>query len=149
MNENSRAALITGGAGGIGGAITEALARDGVNTALVDIDEESGPRRAAEINERCGGERVIFIPCDVADEASCNDSVAACVDRFGSIDVLVNNAGLGVSSIRPDAERNHPSIEELDRPLWEKFFAINVTGPMLMVRAAVPQAWACTRPIRL
>ena len=50
----------------------------------------------------------------------------------------MNNAGIGVSSIRPDAERNHPSIEEIDRPLWERFFAVNVTGPMLMVRAAAP-----------
>jgi NAD(P)-dependent dehydrogenase (short-subunit alcohol dehydrogenase family) len=138
MNETSRAALITGGAGGIGCAMAEALALDGVNTTLVDVDEVAGPQRAAEINERCASERVVFVAGDVSDETSCNDSVAACVDRFGSIDVLVNNAGVGVSSIRPDAERNHPSIEELDRPLWEKFFATNVTGPMLMVRAAVP-----------
>lgn len=138
MNESSRAALITGGAGGIGGAMAEALARDGVNTAIVDIDQDGGPRRAAEINERCGSDRVVFMAGDVTKESSCNDAVAACVERFGRIDILVNNAGVGVSSIRPDAERNHPSIEELDRALWEKFFATNVTGPMLMVRAAVP-----------
>lgn len=138
MTESSTAALITGGAGGIGSAMAEALALDGINTAIVDIDEDGGRRRAAEINERCASERVVFIAGDVAAEASCNDAVAACVDRLGSVDVLVNNAGLGVSSIRPDAERNHPSIEELDRTLWEKFFATNVTGAMLMVRAAVP-----------
>ncbi len=145
MNESTRTALITGGAGGIGGAMAEALVLDGVNAALVDIDEDHGLSRAAEINARCGCERVAFIAGDVSDESSCNDAVAACVERFGRLDVLVNNAGVGVSSIRPDAERNHPSIEELDRPLWEKFFATNVTGPMLMVRAAVPhmraQGW--------
>jgi NAD(P)-dependent dehydrogenase (short-subunit alcohol dehydrogenase family) len=138
MSEPSRAALITGGAGGIGSAMAEALGRDGVNTAIVDIDEGVGPQRAAEINARCGSDRVVFVAGDVTEEASCNEAVAACVDRFGRIDILVNNAGVGVSSIRPDAERNHPSIEELDRPLWEKFFATNVTGPMLMMRAAVP-----------
>lgn len=138
MTENSKTAIITGGAGGIGSAMAEALAMDGTNTLLVDIDAETGSRRAAEINERCGAERVAFVAGDVREEASCNDAVAACIDRFGAVDILVNNAGIGVSSIRPDAERNHPSIEELDRPLWDEFFATNVTGAMLMVRAVVP-----------
>ena len=138
MTENSKTAIITGGAGGIGSAMGEALAMDGVNTLLVDIDADTGTRRAAEINERCGAERAAFIAGDVSEEASCNDAVAACIDRFGAVDVLVNNAGIGVSSIRPDAERNHPSIEELDRPLWDSFFATNVTGAMLMTRATVP-----------
>lgn len=118
--------------------MAEALANDGLNTALVDIDEAKGKRRAAEINERCGGELVFSILGDVSDERSCNQAVAGCIEHFGNLDVLVNNAGVGVSSIRPDAERNHPAIDELDRTLWDEFFAVNVTGPMLMVRAAVP-----------
>lgn len=138
MNDTSKTALITGGAGGIGSAMAEALANDGLNAAIVDIDGDRAIERAAEINERCGSERALAIAADVSDERACNQAVAACLERFGSLDVLVNNAGIGVSSIRPDAERNHPSIEELDRALWEKFFAVNVTGPMLMVRAAVP-----------
>lgn len=138
MNDASRTALITGGAGGIGSAMAEALAKDGLYTAIVDIDEEKGNERAAAINERCGSERALAIAADVSDERACNQAVAECIERFGSLDVLVNNAGVGVSSIRPDAERNHPSIDELDRDLWDKFFAVNVTGPMLMVRAAVP-----------
>ncbi|MEN8184174.1 MAG: LLM class flavin-dependent oxidoreductase, partial [Myxococcota bacterium] len=126
------------GAGGIGGAMAEALANDGCGTAIVDIDEEAARRRASEINARCDAERVLAIPGDVSDERACNDAVARCIDHFGSIDVLVNNAGVGVSSIRSDAERNHPSIAEIDRALWDRFFAVNVTGPMLMVRAALP-----------
>jgi len=138
MNATPKTALITGGAGGIGFAMAEALVGDGLNTAIVDIDEEKANERAADLDERCGSERALAIAADVCDEHACNRAVGACVERFGSVDVLVNNAGVGVSSIRPDAERNHPSIEELDRALWDKFFAVNVTGPMLMVRAAVP-----------
>ena len=138
MTEKTKTALITGGAGGIGCAMAEALAVDGVNVTMLDMDEANGPGRAAMINDRCNAERVVFIPGDVTETRSCSGAVAACVERFGGLDVLVNNAGMGVSSIRPDAERNHPSIEELDRPLWEKFFATNVTGPMMMVRAALP-----------
>ena len=139
MTNASKTALITGGAGGIGRAMAEALVSDGINTAIFDCDEEAASKRAAEINERCGCERVLGIAGDVSDENSCNDAIASCVDHFGSIDILVNNAGIGVSSIRPDAERNLPSIEEIDRALWDRFFAVNVTGPMLMTRAAAPR----------
>jgi NAD(P)-dependent dehydrogenase (short-subunit alcohol dehydrogenase family) len=136
MTDDSKTALITGGAGGLGRAMAEALAMDGINTAIFDCDEEAASKRAAEINERCGCERVLGIAGDVSDENSCNDAIASCIDHFGSIDILVNNAGIGVSSIRPDAERDLPSIEEIDRALWDRFFAVNVTGPMLMTRAA-------------
>ena len=138
MTDASKTALITGGAGGLGRVMAEALTKNGLNVVIFDIDEEAGVRRAAEINERCGADRVLAIAGDVSHEGSCNDAIAHCIDRFGSIDVLVNNAGVGVSSIRPDAERNHPSIAEIDPGLWDKFFTVNVTGPLLMVRAAVP-----------
>jgi NAD(P)-dependent dehydrogenase (short-subunit alcohol dehydrogenase family) len=50
----------------------------------------------------------------------------------------VNNAGIGVSSLRPDAETRLPSLEELSATVWDRFFAINVTAPMLLTRAAIP-----------
>jgi NAD(P)-dependent dehydrogenase (short-subunit alcohol dehydrogenase family) len=138
MTTESKTALITGGAGGLGTVMAQSLANDGLNAAILDIDGDAANKTAAEVNQRCGSERAFAIPGDVSDEGVCNEAVRACIDRFGSIDVLVNNAGVGVSSIRPDAERNHPSIEEIDRRLWDRFFAVNVTGPLLMVRAAVP-----------
>jgi NAD(P)-dependent dehydrogenase (short-subunit alcohol dehydrogenase family) len=138
MTVTVKTALITGGAGGLGYAMAQALAADGVNTAIFDIREQAANRIAAQVGEQFPGVRAIAISGDVSDETACNDAVARCIDRFGSIDILVNNAGIGVSSIRPDAERNHPSIDEIDRPLWDRFFAVNVTGPMLMVRAATP-----------
>ncbi len=138
MTDTAKTALITGGAGGLGKAMAEALAADGINTAIFDIREQAATDVAGHISEQFASVRSMAIAGDVSDENACNDAVVRCADHFGGIDILVNNAGIGVSSIRPDAERNHPSIEEIDRPLWDRFFAINVTGPMLMVRAATP-----------
>jgi len=138
MTDTTKTALITGGAGGLGNAMALALAADGINTAIFDIRGQAATDVAGQISEQFPGIRTLAILGDVSDENACNDAVARCVDHFGGIDILVNNAGVGVSSIRPDAERNHPSIEEIDRPLWDRFFAVNATGPMLMVRAATP-----------
>jgi NAD(P)-dependent dehydrogenase (short-subunit alcohol dehydrogenase family) len=139
MTKSARTALITGGAGGLGRAMALALATDGINIALLDCNERATTRAAAEIKEKSGRDRLLTLSGDVADENHCNDAVARTIEHFGGIDILVNNAGIGVSSIRPDAERNHPSIHEIDRALWDRFFAVNVTGPMLMVRAATPR----------
>ena len=138
MTKPAKTALITGGAGGLGKAMAQALAAAGINTAIFDIREQAATEVADDISEQFGNVRGMAISGDVSDESDCNAAVARCVDHFGGIDILVNNAGIGVSSIRPDAERNHPSIEEIDRSLWDRFFAVNVTGPMLMVRAATP-----------
>lgn len=138
MTDTERTALITGGAGGLGRAMAHALATDGINTVLFDIDSQAANKAAAEISEQFGSDRVLAFSGDVSDESACSNAVASCIDRFGSVDILINNAGIGVSSIRPDAERNHPSIEEIDRALWDRFFAVNVTGPLLMTRAALP-----------
>jgi NAD(P)-dependent dehydrogenase (short-subunit alcohol dehydrogenase family) len=138
MTGPKKTALITGGAGGLGRAMSQALATDGINIAILDCDESASARAAAEFSERVGGDGLLAIVGDVSDEKDCNDAVARTVDHFGGIDILVNNAGIGVSSIRPDAERNHPSIDEIHRALWDRFFAVNTTGPLLMVRAATP-----------
>jgi NAD(P)-dependent dehydrogenase (short-subunit alcohol dehydrogenase family) len=105
---------------------------------LFDIDSQAAERGAAEIGEQFGRNHALAVCGDVSDESACNNAVASSIDQFGSVDILINNAGIGVSSIRPDAERNHPSIEEIDRALWDRFFAVNVTGPLLMTRAVTP-----------
>jgi len=60
------------------------------------------------------------------------------VKRYGRIDAVVNNAGIGPSSLRPDAELNLPRIEELTTEVWDNFFAVNVRAPMLLTQAALP-----------
>jgi NAD(P)-dependent dehydrogenase (short-subunit alcohol dehydrogenase family) len=134
----SRVVLLTGAAGGIGSAIAEALLADGHFVAAVDRDE-AALARLSEAHARSGaGERVEPILADLADAAACANAVEAMRARFGRVDAVINNAGVGVSSLRPDAEVRHPAIEELTAEIWDDFFAINVRAPMLVTRAAVP-----------
>ena len=130
MENASRVVLVTGAAGGIGAAITKALVADGHAVAAVDRD-------AAGL-ERLAAERIHPIVADLAHEAACRDAVAKTVACFGRLDAVVNNAGIGVSSLRPDAEVKWPSIEELTCDIWDRFFAINTRAPMLVTQAALP-----------
>src|SRR5947209_1729893 len=127
----SRVVLVTGAAGGIGTAITRALVDAGHSVAAVDRDAERLKRLASS-------ERIHPIMAELSSEAACREAVAATVARFGRLDAVINNAGIGVSSLRPDGELNLPTIEELTTEIWDKFYAINLRAPMLIVQAALP-----------
>src|SRR5205085_44938 len=126
-----RVVLVTGAAGGIGSAITRALVAAGHSVAAVDRDAEGLKRLAAS-------EHIYPIMADLAAEASCREAVASASARFGRLDAVINNAGIGVSSLRPDGEVNLPTIEELTAEIWDRFFAVNVRAPMLVTQAALP-----------
>jgi NAD(P)-dependent dehydrogenase (short-subunit alcohol dehydrogenase family) len=131
MAQQNRVVLVTGAAGGIGAAITKALIGSGHSVAAVDRDA-GGLKRLAT------SERVHPILADLGSEAPCREAVAAAVAHFGRLDAVINNAGIGVSSLRPDGEKNLPAIEELTPEIWDRFFAINVRAPMLVTQAVVP-----------
>jgi NAD(P)-dependent dehydrogenase (short-subunit alcohol dehydrogenase family) len=140
-----RVVLLTGAAGGIGAAVTEALLGSGHSVAAVDRDQ-SALHRLSALHGRAGAsERFCAIIADLANEPACMHAVAAAVARFGRVDAVINNAGIGVSSLRPDAEVRLPAIEELTAEIWDDFFNINVRAPMLVTRAALPgmkhRAW--------
>jgi NAD(P)-dependent dehydrogenase (short-subunit alcohol dehydrogenase family) len=123
-----RTVLITGAAGGIGLAMVDAVLAAGHAVAALDRDVSALPEHP----------RLLPVLADLATEHGCRAGVAAAVARFGRVDALVNNAGIGVSSLRPDAETRTPSIEELDAATWDRFFAINVRAPMLLLRDCLP-----------
>ncbi|MEA2929560.1 MAG: hypothetical protein QOG38_1988 [Hyphomicrobiales bacterium] len=131
MTNQDRVVLVTGAAGGIGAAITHALVGAGHSVAAVDRDAEGLKRLATS-------ERIHPITADLAIEAPCREAVASAVAHFGRLDAVVNNAGIGPSSLRPDAEHNLPRIDELTAQVWDRFFAINVRAPMLVTQAALP-----------
>ena len=131
MAGRSRVVLVTGAAGGIGAAITMALVAAGHAVAAVDRDAEALKALAAS-------DRIHPFLIDLASETACHEAVASTVARFGRLDALINNAGIGPSALRPDAEANLPCIEELTADIWDRFFAINVRAPMLLTQAALP-----------
>ncbi len=132
----SRIVLLTGAAGGIGTAITAALVAAGHKVATADRDGAALDRLVA------AHPGVHPLVADLAREADCARMVEDTVRQFGGIDAVINNAGIGMSSIRPDAEVRHPGIAELGAEIWDRFYAINVRGHILVTRAALPHLQA-------
>jgi NAD(P)-dependent dehydrogenase (short-subunit alcohol dehydrogenase family) len=126
-----RSILITGAAGGIGRAMVEAALSAG--HAVAALDRDAAALAALPVHPRLHP-----VLADLATEDGCRAGVEATLAGLGRIDAVVNNAGIGVSSLRPDAETRTPGIEELDAATWDRFFAINVRAPMLLLRAALP-----------
>lgn len=127
-----RVVLLTGAAGGIGRAMAQALISAGHAIAAVDRDAAAMARLSADLPA------IEPILADLESPDGCARAFDAAIARFGRVDAVVNNAGIGASHVRPDAEARVPAIEELDAALWDRFFAINVRAPMLLTRAAVP-----------
>jgi len=116
-----RVAVVTGGSSGIGRATVEALCTDGVRVAVLDL---APAPEGAEIAD-------LTIEADVTDADQVTAAVAGVVDRFGRIDVLVNNAGI-TGSQRATTLHETP-IEE-----WDRVFAVNVRGVFLCTHAVLP-----------
>ncbi len=127
-----RVAVVTGGAGGIGGATAVALAAAGARVVVADVKD--GSTTVATI-EAAGGE-ALAVACDVSDPAQVEAMVAATVERFGALDVLVNDAGISGGS---------GLAHETDVDDWLRALAVNLTGPFLCVRAAMPHLLASGR----
>ena len=127
---NGRVALVTGGAKGIGRHYSQALAAEGARVAIADIAD--GTDFADEIAAKHGGNSVMSAVFDVSDEAQVKALVAKTIERFGQIDILVNNAAL----LRAAAA--HRSVTDIDVELWDQVMAVNVRGPFLMVKHVAP-----------
>jgi NAD(P)-dependent dehydrogenase (short-subunit alcohol dehydrogenase family) len=124
-----RVAVVTGAAGGIGAATAKELAAEGARVVVADVQDGAGTVAAIT---GAGGEAVA-VGCDVADPASVEAMVAAAVEQYGALDVLVNNAGVsGGSSL----------LHETDVEVWTRTLAVNLTGPFLVTRAAMPHLLA-------
>src|SRR3954451_13792514 len=122
-----KVALVTGGASGIGEAVSELLAREGASVAITDIDDLRGPELAARI-KKAGGEAT-FWHQDVTSEEQWIDVVAEVVARYGRLDILVSNAGIGIGV---------PSITQMTLEDWRRQTAINLDGVFLSVKHCLP-----------
>src|SRR5712691_530974 len=138
QSPSSRIVLLTGAAGGIGRVMTEALLASGHCVAAVDRDAAGLDRLGAVAGAHGAADRLHRIAVDLADAAQCRHAVEAARTRFGTVDAVINNAGIGMSSVRPDAEARHPGIEELTPEMFDRFLAIFVRAAATLTRAALP-----------
>ena len=134
-NDKSRVVLLTGAAGGLGTVMTLALLKAGHAVAAADRDNAALEKLSAASSSY--GERFLPLTADVADIAQCDALTAKTIAHFGRIEGVINNAGIGPSSLRPDAEKHHPSIEELTPEVWDRFFAINLRPALVLMRAVL------------
>jgi NAD(P)-dependent dehydrogenase (short-subunit alcohol dehydrogenase family) len=122
-----KVALVTGGASGIGQAIAELLAEEGASVVVADVDELKGPEVVAGIKK--AGRDAVFLQQDVTSEPRWSEVVAEIARRFGKLDVLVSNAGIGIGAA---------SIVDMSLADWRRQTAINLDGVFLSVKYCLP-----------
>ncbi|MGB0998537.1 MAG: SDR family NAD(P)-dependent oxidoreductase, partial [Pseudomonadales bacterium] len=121
-----RVALVSGGASGIGKASAMRLAEEGAKVVVADIDAELGQQTVSAIQENAG--TATFMQLDVTSESQWQECVAATVDVYGGLNILVNNAGIAVGG----------SILTMTLEDWQRQQAINLDGVFLGVKYAIP-----------
>ena len=127
MRVAGKVALVSGGARGLGEAQAKLLAAEGAKVVIGDVLEEEGRKVEAEINE-LGGE-AFFMPLDVTKTDDWNAIIAETVSRFGKLDVLVNNAGIG----------GRGGLEDMTEEEWDEVMAVNAKGVFLGTKLAMPE----------
>jgi len=124
-----RVALVTGGAGGIGGAVVRALAKAGVAGVIVNYRKSSREAEALAAEVEQGGPRAVALQADVQNDAQVRAMMQAIEDRFGRLDIVVNNAGVTHWVKLPD-------LDGLTDPIWDEILDVNVKGAFRCARAA-------------
>jgi NAD(P)-dependent dehydrogenase (short-subunit alcohol dehydrogenase family) len=119
-----RKALVTGGARGLGAGMAEALARAGAAVVIGDILEDLGQATADELKK--SGATAAFVPLDVTDDSSWERAVSAAIGELGGLDILINNAGVEISSL----------VIDLDPNDIRKMLEVNVLGTSLGLKHA-------------
>jgi NAD(P)-dependent dehydrogenase (short-subunit alcohol dehydrogenase family) len=124
---HDRVTIVTGSAGGIGRAIALAMAQAGARVVVSDTRTTEGKVTVDTI--RAAGGEAIFVACDVSNSDQVSRLVTASLEHFGRLDVLINNAGIsGGSSL----------AHELELETWDKVMAVNLRGPFLCAKYALP-----------
>jgi 3-oxoacyl-[acyl-carrier protein] reductase len=131
-------AVVTGAARGMGRAMVQGLAAAGARVTMADLDEAELKRAAADVGAAVGSGAVLAVAGDVTGDADAAAIIERTVGAFGSVGVLVNNAGLGEDAVRRDFMTRPVRFWEIDPPVWRRIMDVNANAAFLMARAAAP-----------
>ena len=126
MLDHSRVAIVTGGAAGMGRAISLRLARDGHAVGIIDVDL-AGAQTAAEAIRAKGG-KALAIQADIGERAQIEQAISQVREVLGAVTVLVNNAAI----------ENFSALDELDDATWDRLMAINLRGAYVTAQCVLP-----------
>jgi 2-hydroxycyclohexanecarboxyl-CoA dehydrogenase len=125
---DGKVAVITGGAGGIGAATAQLFCEEGARVALVDLADAPLAEVAQRVRERVPGAEVLEIAADVGVEGAAQAVVARVLERFGALDVLVNNAGV----------RAYEALADARSETWQRVLSVNLLSYAYLAREALP-----------
>ena len=123
---DGKIAIVTGAAQGIGQAIAQTLVREGATVVLSDVQVEKGQAAAKEL-----GKRASFVPCDITDAEQVSELIEVTVERFGRLDVAINNAGINTS--RPE---ERVTTDRFPLETWHRVIDGNLNGTFYCCKAA-------------
>lgn len=123
MSFENKTVIVTGGAKGIGAGCASVFYRDGANVSIIDVDEDSGRKISSSL-----GERALFVKCDISKEYQVKDAVKRTIEEFGSVDFLVNNAGI----------MNYTKVTTTTEDMWDSIMEVNIKGAFLCAKHSIP-----------
>jgi 3-oxoacyl-[acyl-carrier protein] reductase len=129
---DGRVTIVTGGGHGIGKAYASRLVQEGARVVIAELDEKAGRRVAGELN--AAGYEALAVPTDVSKEESVARMARETVERFGRIDVLVNNAAIFATVPMSRSPFDRIAVEE-----WDRMMSVNLKGTWLACCAVIPQ----------
>ncbi|MFT5914608.1 MAG: NADP-dependent 3-hydroxy acid dehydrogenase YdfG [Flammeovirgaceae bacterium] len=126
MKLKNKTAIITGASRGIGKEVAIQLAKKGVNTVLVARGKEDLKKLRNTITKL--GAETLIVPADISEEQEVEKVMKKAIKRFGKVDIIINNAGIGV--FKP--------VEEIETKEWDDVMQVNVRGTFLLTKAVIP-----------
>jgi len=143
MDLAGKVAFVTGGSGDVGAAVSEALASEGADVALSYVGNTDGATRTVDAVQALG-RRALAVRVDQRDPAAIDTATRQVVERFGRVDVLVNNAAWNIGIPFKD-------LDALTADVWDRVLETNLRGPFLLARALAPhlRAHQCGRIVNI
>ncbi|WP_017755675.1 3-oxoacyl-ACP reductase FabG [Calidifontibacillus oryziterrae] len=126
MRLQGKVAIVTGGANGLGKQTVLRFAKEGAKVVIADFNEENGQHVLMAVNEQGGS--AIFVKVNVADQQSVIRMVETTIEKFGKIDILINNAGITSDGL----------LAKLSADAWQKVIDVNLTGVFYCTQAVIP-----------